>query len=149
MKTTTPYKIYNTSYEQGALDQFENCLNAKGCVQGALMADGHKGFTSPIGSVFKFKDRISAQIVGFDIGCGVACLELDINYKDVDLEQLKTHILKTIPVGFNKHTEPQDTSSLDFTGTSVKLQDIFSQKGKYQLGTLGGGKHDYCFQIQR
>ena len=121
----------------------------EGCIQGALLPDSHLGYSAPIGSVLKFKDRISSQLVGFDIGCGVACLELTINYKDVDLELLKAHILKTVPIGFNTHKTAQDTNALDFTDTSNKLQDIFSLKGKKQLGTLGGGKHDYCFQIQR
>lgn len=143
LNTTTPYKIYGNSIEQKALDQFEQCLNMEGCVQGALMPDSHTGYTAPIGSVLRFKDKISPQLIGFDIGCGVACLELDINYKEVDLELLKQHILKTIPIGFNAHKETQNTTTLPEMGTSTSqmLKDVFSIKGNKQLGTLGGGNH--------
>ncbi|RLI52518.1 MAG: RtcB family protein, partial [Candidatus Thorarchaeota archaeon] len=134
-------KIYAEVLEQQALDQFNAAMSLPCAVQGALMPDAHTGYSLPIGAVVKTDGEIFPSFVGFDIGCGVACLELAINYKSVNLELLKSHILNTIPIGFNKHSEPQDTSSLDFTGTSVKLQDIFSQKGKHQLGTLGGGNH--------
>jgi len=141
----TSYRIYTNEprneANEGAIQQFINCMKHPNIVQGFLAPDFHQGYTFPIGTVVKVKDRIFPGGIGYDIGCGVACLELNINYKDVDLEALKTYILKTIPVGFHKHSEPQDTSALDFTGTSVKLQDIFSQKGKHQLGTLGGGNH--------
>jgi len=142
------YKIYSETIEQSALDQFEAAMALPCTVQGALMPDAHTGYSLPIGAVVKTKDEVFPAFVGYDIGCGVACLEIGIHYKNVDLEALKEHILKTIPIGFNAHKESQDTSSLDFTGTSDKLYDIFSIKGKKQLGTLGGGK-DYCFQAQR
>ena len=137
-----PIKIYSDTIEQGALDQFNAAMALPCAIQGALMPDSHQGYSLPIGAVVKTRDEIFPSFVGFDIGCGVACLELAINYKDVDLELLKQHILKTIPIGFNSHSEPQDASGLPaFEGTSVKLQDIYSLKGKKQLGTLGGGNH--------
>lgn len=143
LNTKTPYKIFGDSIEQGALDQFEACLNMEGCTQGVLMPDSHLGYSAPIGSVLKLKDRISAQLVGYDIGCGVACLEVAVNYKDVDLEALKEHILKTIPIGFNQHQASQEHTELltKLSSTSKVLKDAFSAKGIKQLGTLGGGNH--------
>lgn len=141
MNTTTPYKIFGDSIEQDALDQFETCLNMEGCVQGALMPDSHLGYTAPIGSVLKFKDKISPQLVGYDIGCGVACMLLNVNYKEVDLNRLRDFITTNIPLGRCVHEQDQDTTALNLTGTSDKLRDIFSLKGKKQLGTLGGGNH--------
>ncbi|MCF6330986.1 MAG: RtcB family protein [Sulfurimonas sp.] len=135
------YKILGDSIEDGAINQFKKCLNMKGCIQGFLAPDSHLGYTAPIGSVLKFKDYVSPQLVGYDIGCGVACLELNINYKLINLIQLKTYILENIPLGLNRHKKNQNTSLLDFYGTSQKLQDIFSIKGKKQLGTLGSGNH--------
>lgn len=140
LNTKTPYKIYSNSIEEAAIKQFEDCLNMDGCIQGALLPDSHLGYTAPIGSVLKFESKISAQLVGFDIGCGVACLELNINYKEVDLKALKQHIIKTVPIGFNSHKKSAyEKDTLDFTGTSKILQDLFSKKGTTQLGTLGGG----------
>ena len=59
LNTETPYKIYGDSIEQGAIEQFEKCLNMEGCIQGALMPDSHLGYTAPIGSILKFKNKIS------------------------------------------------------------------------------------------
>ena len=134
-------KIYSDTIEQGALDQFNAAMALPCAIQGALMPDAHQGYSLPIGAVVKTDGEIFPSFVGFDIGCGVACLELAVDYHEVSLLDLRDHIIKTIPIGFNKHSEPQDTSDLDFTGTSVKLQDVFSKKGKHQLGTLGGGNH--------
>jgi len=135
-------KIYSDEIEQGALDQFDAAMALPCAVQGALMPDSHQGYSLPIGAVVKTKDEIFPAFVGFDIGCGVACVELAINYQKVNLVALKQHILKEIPLGFNMHKEPQDASGLPpFAGTSEKLQDIYSVKGKKQLGTLGGGNH--------
>ena len=146
LNTQTPYTIFNDNIEDEALTQFENCLNMEGCLQGALMADAHAGYTSPIGGVFKFKDRISPQIVGYDIGCGMCAIKLDIQASTLDREAIFTEIYNTIPVGFSQHEEPQQTPNAD--GTSGIVQDHLNSKGKYQIGTLGGGK-DYCFQPQR
>ena len=146
LNTQTPYTIFNDNIEDEALTQFENCLNMEGCLQGALMADAHAGYTSPIGGVFKFKDRISPQIVGYDIGCGMCAIKLDIQASTLDREAIFTEIYNTIPVGFSQHKEPQQTPNAD--GTSGIVQDHLNGKGKYQMGTLGGGK-DYCFQPQR
>ena len=136
-----PVKIYSDTIEQGALDQFNAAMALPCAIQGALMPDAHKGYSLPIGAVVKTRDEIFPAFVGYDIGCGVACVELEISYENVDLELLKHHILRKVPIGFNGHKNGQDTSMMDFTGTSKKLQDIFSLKGKKQLGTLGGGNH--------
>ena len=135
-------KIYAEVLEQSALDQFNAAMALPCVLQGALMPDAHTGYSLPIGAVVKTKDHVFPGFVGYDIGCGVACLELAINYKEVDLEKLKDHILATIPIGFNGHTNPvTKKETFNFTGTSQVLQDVFSKKGTAQLGTLGGGNH--------
>ena len=139
-----PVKIYSDTIEQGALDQFEAAMALPCVVQGALMPDSHQGYSLPIGAVVKTKDKVFPSFVGYDIGCGVACIVLKKDYREVDLEALKTHILKTIPIGFNGHTAGPDLPNItlpDFEGTSQMLQDVFSLKGNKQLGTLGGGNH--------
>lgn len=138
-----PTKIYSDTIEQGVLDQFNAAMALPCVVQGALMPDSHQGYSLPIGAVVKTKDEIFPAFVGYDIGCGVACLEVNLNYKEIDLESLKTNILNSVPIGFNSHSTPQDTSNLPEmeTSTTQMLKDVFSIKGNNQLGTLGGGNH--------
>lgn len=141
LNTQTPYTIFNDNIEDEALTQFENCLNMEGCLQGALMADAHAGYTSPIGGVFKFKDRISPQIVGYDIGCGMCAAKLDMHASKLNKQLLFDAIYANIPVGRNQHSEPQQVPSIESYNVSSVVTDHLSRKGKYQLGTLGGGNH--------
>jgi len=135
-----PVKIYSDTIEQAALAQFDAAMALPCVIQGALMPDSHKGYSLPIGAVVRTRGRVFPGFVGYDIGCGVACLELDIHHTSVDLVKLREHILKTIPIGFNAHSTPQ-TAALDLTSTSQLLRDLYFTKGVKQLGTLGGGNH--------
>lgn len=135
-----PYKIYAEKVEDEALRQFEACLRMEGCVQGALMADTHTGYVAPIGSVLKFENQISPALVGYDIGCGVISAELDIKPGDLDLEKLKNSILRSVPIGFNRHNKAK-IYNFDKSKASPELLVAMSGTGVYQLGTLGGGNH--------
>ncbi|MCD6435630.1 MAG: RtcB family protein [Clostridiales bacterium] len=135
-----PHKIYAETVENTALKQFKSCLDMDGCVQGALMADCHTGYVAPIGSVLKFKGKISPALVGYDIGCGVISAELNIKAEELDLEKLKASILRSVPIGFNRHKDPQIYVVEDSTISSMALEHMMST-GLNQLGTLGGGNH--------
>jgi len=134
-------KIYAEVLEDSALEQFNKAMSLECNVQGALMPDAHSGYTLPIGAVVKSKDKVFPAFVGYDIGCGVLAIELDIHYSKIDLVRLKEHILSTVPLGFTIHEESQEHDTLDFNSTSCKLQDLFSTKGVKAIGTLGGGNH--------
>src|SRR5882672_424281 len=63
-----PLQIFGR-IEQGAIDQIERCLSHPRAVQGALMADGHLGYSMPIGGVVAYDGAVSPTGVGFDIAC--------------------------------------------------------------------------------
>ena len=147
LATKTPHTIYAENLEDEALNQFERCLNMPGCVQGALMADAHTGYTSPIGGVFAFRDRVSPQIVGYDIGCGMCAVKLNITELPMPAIHLKERICLSIPLGTAKH-QLQQPVPVPQLGVSDLVINHLASIGGQQLGTLGGGK-DYCFQPQR
>ena len=147
LATKIPYKIYAENLEDEALNQFERCLNMPGCVQGALMADAHTGYTSPIGGVFAFRNRISPQIAGYDIGCGMCAVKLNITELPMPAAHLKERICLSIPLGTAKH-QLQQPVPVPQLGVSDLVINHLASVGGQQLGTLGGGK-DYCFQPQR
>lgn len=147
LTTKTPHAIYAENLEDEALNQFERCLNMPGCVQGALMADAHTGYTSPIGGVFAFRDRISPQIVGYDIGCGMCAVKLNITELPMPAVHLKERICLSIPLGTARH-QLQQPVPVPQLGVSDLVINHLASVGGQQLGTLGGGK-DYCFQPQR
>ncbi len=43
----------------------------------ALLADNHKGYIAPIGSVAAYRNKVSVAGVGFDIACGNAAIKTD------------------------------------------------------------------------
>ncbi|MCD6435173.1 MAG: RtcB family protein [Clostridiales bacterium] len=120
--------------------QFRDCLDMDGCVQGFLAPDTHLGYVAPIGSVFKFKNRISPALVGYDIGCGVISAELNIKAEDLDLDKLKNSILRSVPIGFNRHNENQEFK-FDKSTASDMLIKAMNEVGYKQRATLGGGNH--------
>jgi len=140
VNSNIPHKIYAEVMEDEALRQFEACLRMKGCVQGALMADSHTGYVAPIGSVLKFEGQISPALVGYDIGCGVISVELDVKAEELNLEKLKLSILRSVPIGFNRHKNPK-SYKLENTTISEVMLNAMQSTGLYQLGTLGGGNH--------
>ena len=139
LATKVPYKIYAENLEDEALDQFERCLNMPGCVQGALMADAHTGYTSPIGGVFAFRHRISPQIVGYDIGCGMCAVKLNITELPMSATQLKERICLSIPLGTAKHQLQQPVPVP--SNVSDLVINHLANVGGQQMGTLGGGNH--------
>ena len=141
-----PIHIYAEVLEDEALAQFTAAMDHPYVVSGALMPDAHTGYTLPIGAVVAVKDHICPAFVGYDIGCGMCAVKLDITELPNSLEDIRDSILAAIPIGTARHSTPQQYTPSNFlTPMAFKhLQDV----GLYQLGTLGGGK-DYCFQPQR
>jgi tRNA-splicing ligase RtcB len=131
-------KIYAQNLDEMTLQQFDEAMRLNCNVQGALMPDAHAGYTLPIGAVVKSHKMIFPAYVGYDIGCGMCAVKLDIDKSSIELKQLKEAILQQIPLGANKHSTPREYQLLPSTDQALK---IFDAKGRYQLGTLGGGNH--------
>lgn len=117
----------------------------------ALMPDSHQGYGMPIGGVCATLDVISPNMVGYDVGCGVACCKLPI--KEITQEQIKKifggseeykgGIRSLVPVGFKHHKKKQSMDLLpnfvaDLLDSVIDSELSSAQK---QIGTLGGGNH--------
>jgi len=133
-------KIYAETLEDRALEQFNKAMSLDCNIQGALMPDAHTGYTLPIGAVIKSNGIVFPSYVGYDIGCGMCAVKLDITKDCIDLEKLKEHILKTIPIGFNRHSSPLKLNQ-DISKVSNILVSYIKSTAEYQIGTLGGGNH--------
>lgn len=135
-------KIFSNTIEDEAIRQFDEAMNLDCNVQGALMPDAHAGYTLPIGAVIKSDGYVFPSYVGYDIGCGMCAVNIDITKDDINLEQLKKHIIDSIPLGSNKHKEKQN---INISKDSYNISDFAKYRiedtGIYQIGTLGGGNH--------
>lgn len=56
--------------DQRAVEQLARCAESGDALGAALCADGHVGYSQPIGGVVAYRDQISPSGVGYDIGCG-------------------------------------------------------------------------------
>lgn len=143
-------KVIFGHHDENTLRQFENCLQVGKVVGGALCADGHYGYSQPVGGVIVYDGQISPAGVGYDIACGNKAVKTNLFYKDVkkDLAKIMDHIQKNIHFGVAK-TNPErvDHELFDDEDWNVFMQigkhehDALKALARSQLGTTGSGNH--------
>lgn len=122
----------------------------------AIMPDAHAGAGCVIGFTGRFKDAVIPNIVGVDIGCGVACHPLE-GVRRIDFPALDQHIRQSVPLGMSWHKDSSHLEQADLpdnlqrniNSLCQQIEDQFytaHKIGKHiqairQIGTLGGGNH--------
>src|SRR5699024_3350539 len=91
-------KIFG-EHEEDTLRQFHNCLQHGNVVGGVLCADGHYGYSQPVGGVVVYDGQISPSGVGYDIACGNKAVKTDLMYDDIkeQLPKIMDDIVKAVP----------------------------------------------------
>ena len=132
-------------HEPRTIEQLERCVRAEEGAAGVLCADGHVGYSQPVGGAVAYRDHISVSGVGYDIGCGNKAVRTDLRHEDVaaDLPRIMDAIVDRISFGVGRHNdEPVDHPVLDAIRTADappqrELRDLAAK----QLGTVGAGNH--------
>lgn len=133
-------KIFAKTIEEEALKQIHDLCFSKAYAENMIriMPDCHAGAGCTIGTTIRLTNKITPNLVGVDICCGMLVIEL--GYRDVNLEKLDEFINNKIPSGFNVH----DIPLCDFSGVLSELKCVkvvnFDLANK-SIGTLGGGNH--------
>lgn len=138
------------SHEESTLRQFTHCLQTGNVVGGVLCADGHYGYSQPVGGVVVYDGQISPSGVGYDIACGNKAVKTDLTYHDIkeNLPLIMDQITAKIPFGIGKKNKRRVDHELFDDAT----WDLFREFGKHehdqlkalassQLGTVGSGNH--------
>lgn len=138
-------KIYGT-HDADTVAQLGRCVNAEQGALGVLCADGHKGYSMPIGGVVAYRNHVSPSGVGYDIACGNMAVRTDIRITDVrpdDLRGWADEIARRVSFGIGRvNSEPVDHPVLDSIRYSpVAEQRNLIQLAENQLGTVGSGNH--------
>lgn len=138
-------KIYG-AHDDATVKQLERCVQVDSEAIGVLCADGHKGYSMPIGGVVAYKDYISPSGVGYDIACGNMAVETDLFASDIseaEWNRLANEIEARISFGIGrKNNEPVDHQVFDtIKHSSIPQQRNLIQKAQQQLGTVGSGNH--------
>src|ERR1700742_2396635 len=63
-----PITVYGDGDDR-AVSQRRRCADAGDALRGVLCADGHVGYSQPIGGAVAYADHISPSGVGYDIAC--------------------------------------------------------------------------------
>lgn len=122
----------------------------------SIMPDAHAGAGCVIGFTGKFRNAVIPNIVGVDIGCGVASIPL-AGIERIDFQGLDDYIRERIPLGMNQRENAGFFDQVPVPDTlrkAAKSLCTHTEEGFYQgekigrhlpplmqLGTLGGGNH--------
>lgn len=132
-------KIYG-EHDEATLTQLKVC----GGDHAVLCADGHKGYSQPVGGVVAYADQISVSGVGFDIGCGNLAVRTDMTHKEIKprIEKIMDQVVETISFGMGrKNKEPVDHELFDSDTWNIPTIKRLKETARQQLGTVGGGNH--------
>ncbi|MGB4590465.1 MAG: RtcB family protein [Clostridiaceae bacterium] len=128
-------KVFTDEIEETAASQIQELMDQE-FVQGSkvrIMPDCHAGAGCTIGTTMTITDKVVANLVGVDIGCGVFVGK--INTTKINMEKLDDVIRDYVPAGTNVHREAKKVPILDGLRCSVAV-DI--DRAKKSVGTLGG-----------
>lgn len=116
--------------EGRAVEQLHDVAGWAGMRAVAAFPDLHPGRFGPVGGAF-LADRIYPQLIGPDIGCGMALFRLDLPRRKLKPDKAARR-LQALETG----ADPA-TGAAEIAGTDA------ARFGPYGLGTLGGGNH-FC-----
>jgi len=143
-------KVIFGKHDENTLRQFNHCLQTGNVVGGVLCADGHYGYSQPVGGVVVYDGQISPSGVGYDIACGNKAVKTNIVYDDIknNIALIMDELEKKIPFGVGKKNHIRhDHELFDDPDWSV-FQDIGKHEhdklkslAREQLGSCGSGNH--------
>ena len=131
-------------HDQRVIDQLARCVAAEEGARGVLCADGHLGYSQPIGGAVAYRDHISPSGVGYDIGCGNKAVKTSILVGDpLDVSRIMDEIVSRVSFGMGRHNdEPVDHPVLDrIREAPFAPQRQLADLAANQLGTVGSGNH--------
>ena len=130
-------KVYASIAEEEALNQIRDLCDKEWASDShiAIMPDTHAGAGCTIGTTMTLHGKVSPQLVGVDIGCGMHVVEL--GNVEINLEELDNIIKTYVPSGKEVHEAPVYHFN-ELSNLKANIDEAYAQKS---LGTLGGGNH--------
>jgi tRNA-splicing ligase RtcB (3'-phosphate/5'-hydroxy nucleic acid ligase) len=137
-------RVYG-DHDDKTVAQLERCVVAEEGARGVLCADGHLGYSQPIGGVVAYREHVSPSGAGYDIGCGNKATRTPLYADDIrgDLPRIMDEVAERISFGVGRSATMQaDHPILD----EIREAEFGLQRGMYdlaaaQLGTVGAGNH--------
>lgn len=132
-------------HDDTTIAQARRCLEHDDAVRGALCADGHLGYSQPVGCAVAYREHVSVSGVGYDIACGNLAVQTDMSFYAIRnrVPAIATQIASEIPFGVGRtNAEWVDHPLFDdlLAWQEADALDL-RQKAQAQLGTVGSGNH--------
>lgn len=132
-------------HDQKVIDQLQRCVDAEEGAVGVLCADGHYGYSMPVGGVVAYREHLSPAGVGFDIGCGNKAVRTPLLAEDIhsDIPGIMDEVFRRISFGMGVPAQEKVDHPVleDIRNSPVSWQRNMIQLAENQLGTVGGGNH--------
>lgn len=132
-------KVFTENIDDVTVGQVIGFLNQP-FVEGAkvrIMPDCHAGKGSVIGTTMEVKDKLTPNVVGVDIGCGMLTVELAT--QDIDFAKLDEVIRTSVPSGQSaRNTAHKYAKEIDFDNVIAPFN---LNRASLSVGSLGGGNH--------
>lgn len=132
-------------HDEATLAQIARCADDARVARAALMADGHKGYSMPIGGVVAYRDAVSPSGVGYDISCGNKAARTEIRAEDLrpQIKQVMDQIARTVVFGVGRTSGQAADHELfdDPSWRDIPQVGKLKQLAREQLGTVGSGNH--------
>jgi tRNA-splicing ligase RtcB len=133
------------THDARTVAQLNRCVSAERGARAVLCADGHVGYSMPIGGVVAYRRFISPSGVGYDIACGNLAAKTDARAADIgDWGRLAAEIQQRISFGIGRrNNDPIDEHPVfdRIAQSPVREQRGLLQLARQQLGTVGSGNH--------
>lgn len=134
-------KVFTDNVDNATIGQLIALMNQSSVAdsQIRIMSDTHAGKGCVIGTTMTIGNKVIPNLVGVDIGCGMAVAEL--KETRIDLPKLDSVIRKKVPSGFSIRDKAHKFLR------NVDLEELYCYKNinvdraEKSLGTLGGGNH--------
>jgi len=139
-------KIFG-QHDEATIEQLKRCAAAERNAPAVLCADGHLGYSMPIGGVVGYRDHVSPSGVGYDIACGNLAIRTNLPAADLapsDYVRIANAIQRRISFGMGRRNDDpvRDHPVFDAIAQSpVAGQRRLLGLAREQLGTVGGGNH--------
>ncbi|HZJ74944.1 MAG TPA: RtcB family protein [Perlabentimonas sp.] len=130
--------VFAKTIEHEALEQIKKLANFEAYENEKIriMPDAHAGKGCTIGTTMTITDKVTPNLVGVDIGCGM--LTVKLKNKKIDFKTLDAVINTEIPSGFKVHKR----SKRKFDLSNLRCKNhVDTERADLSIGTLGGGNH--------
>jgi len=137
-KNNNVTKVFAKTFEDEEFYQVRDLCTSSAYLDSKIriMPDAHAGKGCVIGTTMTIKDKVTPNLVGVDIGCGMLCVKL--MPKELNLKEIDDFITNKIPHG---HSVRQSAIRyFDLTGLKC-IEAVNVERAQLSIGTLGGGNH--------